>query len=79
MIGGLFLDRYELLDTEGNIIATKPVVHHLRMIIADRGGVKHGDEYIVRSVTTGRTLKVTSKTPSAAWHEFDRECAMGID
>ena len=79
MIGGLFLDGYELLDAEGNTIAKKYVVHHLRMVIADRGGVKLGDEYIVRSVTTGRTLKVTSKTPSAAWHEFDRECAMGID
>jgi len=79
MIGGLFLDRYELLDTEGNIIATKPVVHHLRMIINDHGGIKPGEIYTVRSVITGRTLKVTSKTPSAAWHEFDRECAMLID
>lgn len=79
MMGGLFLDHYELLDLEGNIIATKPVVHHLRMIIADRGGIKPGEVFTVRSVTTGRTLKATSQTPSAAWHEFDRECAMLID
>ena len=79
MIGGLFLDGYELLDAGGNIIAKKYVVHHLRMVIADREGVKPGEVYTVRSVTTGRTLKVTSKTPSAAWHEFDTECAMLID
>ncbi|WP_027407204.1 hypothetical protein [Anaerovibrio sp. RM50] len=79
MMGGLFLDSYELLDADGNIVATKPVVHHLRMVINDNGGIKPREVYTVRSVKTGLTLKVTSKTPSAAWHEFDRECAMLID
>lgn len=76
----MYSDKFELLDADGNVIATKSILHHLRVVLADRGGVKPGETFTVRSVVnTRQILKVTDKTTPAAWHEFDRECQMLLD
>ena len=76
----MYSDKFELLDLEGNVIATKSILHHLRNVLAERGGVKPGEEFTVRSlVNSKQVLTVTDKTSFEAWHEFDRECQWLLD
>ena len=76
----MFSDKFELLDSEGNVIATKCILHHLRVVLTDRGGVKLGETFTVRSVVNSRQVfTVTDKTSSEEWHEFDRKCQMLFD
>ena len=76
----MYTGKFELLNADGNVIATKTILHHMKIVLVERGGVKPGETFFVRSVVNSRqVLKITYKTPAEAWHDFDRECQWLLD
>jgi len=69
----MYTDKFELLNADGNVIATKTILNHMKIVLVERGGVKPGETFFVRSVVNSRqVLKITEKTPAEAWHDFER-------
>ncbi len=60
---------YYLLDENGNTIASKGMVQHLKEAF-DRTGL---DEAWIAYSADERLLKVTKQTPNSVWNEFTRE------
>ena len=71
-------DTYLLSDLDGNIIAKREIIHHLRLILNERG-IKPNEKFIVRSWVTGFELFVTDTTTADEWRDFDDKCKYALD
>ncbi len=71
-------DTYLLSDLEGNIIAKREIIHHLRLILNERG-IKPNEKFIVRSWVTGFEFFVTNTTTAGEWRDFDNKCKYALD
>ena len=71
-------DTYLLSDLDGNIIAKREIIHHLRLILNERG-IKPNEKFIVRSWVTGFEFYVTNTTTAGEWRDFDDKCKYALD
>ncbi len=42
----MYTDKFELLDADGNVIATKTILHYMKIVLAERGWSKAGREIL---------------------------------
>ena len=71
-------DRFILADEDGNIIAKKMVVEHIKVILDERG-IEPGQKYSVKSEYTDCELIVTESTTTKEWRDFSEKCEWALD
>ncbi len=71
-------DSFILTDEEGNVIAKKMKVEHIKAIL-DEGGINPGHKYSVKSEYTDCELVVTEVTTVKEWRDFSEKCELALD
>ena len=71
-------DRFILKDEEGNILAEKAMVEHLKVLLDDMRP-EPGRRFVIKSKVTGYVFEISETTTAEDWREFSDKCLMALD